>query len=145
MQCIVQKDGASFESNTGTVYRAWYGDQSRSYEAICAGRGDSNIQKDLLKYCAYYVSICSDHSGYSEAQGISKMKCVVESLEEDHGIEQICNGGHYTLVAASGNWSYRGYKGSITMVDYDPNQKKGACFAICNLADTYYYEYLKTL
>ena len=122
MQCIVQKDGASFESNTGTVYRAWYGDESRSYDAICAGRGDSNIQKDLLKRCAYYVSKCTGHSGYSEAQVISKMKCVVESLEQEHRIEQICNGSHYTLVASSGDWSYRGGSGSITVVDY--GQKK---------------------
>ena len=143
MQCIVKKGGRSWSMHSGTLYKSPYDTGYHAYEAICAGRGDSNIKKDLLKRCAYYVSKCTGHSGYSEAQVISKMKCVVESLEEEHGIEQICNGGHYTLVASSGDWSYKGYSGSITVVDY--GQKKGACFAICNLDDTYYSEYLKTL
>ena len=125
MQCIVQKDGASFESNTGTVYRAWYGDESHSYDAICAGRGDSNIQEDFLKGCVSYATLCDQ--AYSEDQVLSKMRCVVEWLKQFK--EHICNGGHYTLFATSASWSYRGYTGSIAGVDAGQG---GACFAICN-------------
>ena len=138
MQCVVQKGGSSWKSYSGAIYRAWYSVDNSHYETICAGRGDSNIQKDFLKVCEGYVSLCDQ--GYSEVQVVSKMKCVVQGLEQYK--ERICNGASYTLIATSGNWSYRGYTGSITAVDAGQD---GACFAICNLEDTYYSEHLKTV
>ena len=140
MQCIIQKDGQSWSYSSGATYKAWYNGSVHPwykpyYEAICAGRGDSNIQKDFLKGCASYVLLCDQTK-----RGVHKMLCVVESLEQYK--KQICNGRHVTLVASPGNWSYRGYKGSITAVDAGQN---GACFAMCSLSDTYYSEYLETI
>ena len=138
MQCIVQKDGQSWSIYSGVAYNAWYNGESSRYETICAGRGDSKMQKDFLNVCGSYVILCD--LAYSEVQVVSKMKCVVEGLKQFK--EHICNGGHYTLFATSGSWSYRGYTGSITAVDAGQD---GACFAICNLEDTYYSEHLKTV
>ena len=138
MQCIVKKGGRSWSMHSGTLYQSPYDSGYHAYEAICAGRGDSNIQEDFLKGCVSYVTLCDQ--AYSEDQVLSKMRCVVEGLEQHK--EHICNGGHYTLFATSGNWSYRGYTDSIAAVDAGQD---GACFAMCNLDDTYNSEYLKTL
>ena len=125
MQCIVKKGGRSWSMHSGTLYKSPYDTGYHAYEAICAGRGDSNIQEDFLKGCVSYVTMCDQT--YSEDQVLSKMRCVVEWLKQFK--EHICNGGHYTLFATSASWSYRGYTGSIAGVDAGQG---GACFAICN-------------
>ena len=102
-------------SDSGAVYRA----QTNDYEAVCAGRGDSNLQKDFLNVCQSFAFACNPYY----------MSCVLQGIEQfkDH----ICNGGYNTMIASTGKWSYRGYSGSIASVS---DGRDGACFAICHLS-----------
>ena len=108
----------------GATYYEIYG----GYHAICAGRGDSNMQEAFLNNCPTFALMCSPY-----ATGLNfsyDMSCVFNGIKQYK--THICNGGFYVIGATTGDWSYRGYSGSIASVS---DGRDGACFAMCILGE----------
>ena len=113
VQCIVTKGGSRALHRTGYPYLAELAD----YTAVCARLGDSNIREHYLSSCSSYSYMCLDYTMY----------CLLDAMKPM--MQHVCNGGDYTLMTTTGNWSYRGYSGSIASVDDD---RDGECIAMCN-------------
>ena len=99
-----------------------------NYMSLCAARGNRNMKtEDVTKYCSQAGTVrCVPMSGKRYSTN-----CIRDEAKGGFSYADICNGDKFTFLVTTGEWSYRGFNGSVKSAP-DDGGKDGDCIVICH-------------